>query len=172
MKAEIEAILKPLLGEPLTDMWRYAGFQRFEFGEQRRSHDSKADAAPVGDWALIAGCAWRITGPMGVVVSSANFGESGRTDKDAAPFYRLLKREPPVVEALEANAAGAIRLQLTAGYLLEIEPEGAEWDDEPPSEEYWLFHPRDKRKIRTILYHDGLFRSRPVRRSKTSAPTS
>lgn len=159
INVEIEAALLPLLGEPLTDMWRYAGFQRFEFGVQRPA-EKGAKGVTHSDWGFVVGCDWQISGPDGVIVSAADFGNESRTDDRAYPFYKLLADQPPVLQKLEAEANGALRFEFSGDYLLEVTPEDTAGDDEPSTLEHWLFLPRDRRKTRYTLYGDGLERWR------------
>lgn len=159
MKAEIEAALQPLLGEPLTDMWRYAGFQRFEFGVQRPTRKGTKGMTH-SDWGFVVGCDWRISGPDGVIVSAADFGEERRTDERARPFYRLLADQPPVLQKLEAEVTGALRFEFSGAYLLEVTPEDTSDDDESSMTEHWIFLPRDRRKSRFTFDSDGLERWR------------
>ena len=140
-------------------MWRYAWFQRFEFGAQRPAKNRKGEAITMSDWTLVAGCYWRITGPDGEkVVSSADFGPGeSRRDEKAYPFYGMLHREPLVVEAVEADERGELRIRLSQGYLLKVSP-----DDEPQPDprqsdyEQWLFLPRDGRRRRFDFSAEGL----------------
>ena len=48
----IELALGELVGLPLSDMWRYAGCQKFEFGEQRPhlNRDGEETTWPTGGW--------------------------------------------------------------------------------------------------------------------------
>jgi hypothetical protein len=153
MKRQIEAALHPLIGEPLTDMWRYAGCQKFEFGLQRPAKNRSGQEITRSDLGLVVSCHWRISGPAGHVVSSADFGpKESRRDTLAGPFYQLLEDAPPVVEALEASDDGALCLRMTSGYTVEVLPTaGIE-----PEDEQWRFMPKDQEQVHVVLFGDGL----------------
>jgi hypothetical protein len=149
MKEEIETALRPLLGQPLSDMWRYAGYQKFEFGVQRPAKNREGEAVTVADWGLVVACRWAITGPEGLVVSSANFGPgTARRDEPARPFYRLIHADSPVVEGLEADQDGALRFVLSQGYTLEVRPE-ADMDAE---DEQWRFMPPGDERSHFVVW--------------------
>jgi hypothetical protein len=153
MNQQIEAALQPLIGEPLTDMWRYAGCQKFEFGVQRLIQNDDGEEIRRADLGFVVSCAWRIDGPEGCVVSSADFGPEGsRRDTPAEPFYQLLDEAPPVVEALEVSDEGALLFRMTPGYRLEVLPSaGLE-----PNDEHWRFMPGGPAKDHVVLWGDGL----------------
>lgn len=56
MKLEIETALQPLIGEPFSDMMRYGGCQKFEFGQQHPIINRKGKNVTVGEWGLVAAC--------------------------------------------------------------------------------------------------------------------
>jgi hypothetical protein len=127
----IEAALRPLLGEPLTDMWRYADCQRFEFGPQRPAKNRRGEDITLSDKALVVGCAWRIPGPSGEVLSSADFRSDGtRRDEQAHEFYGFLRADPLLVEAVAASEVGALALQQSRGYELCVEADLPAEEDE------------------------------------------
>lgn len=41
--------MSPILGEPLSDMWRYGEFQRFEFGAQKPFLNKKGQEVAKAD---------------------------------------------------------------------------------------------------------------------------
>lgn len=153
MKQYIETALRPLLGEPLTDMWRYAGSQKFEFGVQRRRRNNQDEEYTSADWGLVVSCAWSIAGPEGCIVSSDQFGpQLGRRDQRAKPFYELLATGPPVVESIEADEEGALVIQMSGGYILAVQPEA----DIDPMDEQWRLMPPDGEQSHLVLWGDGL----------------
>ena len=142
MKQQIEAALRPLIGQPLSNMWRPI-WQTFEFGEQRPFINSKGKAVTRADYALDvhSPCTWRIIGPEGLIAGSGdydqydpetgekvpafNFDEPDMTPRDrrASAFFNLLADAPPIVETIEVDEIGGIRFQLTEGYVVEIIPD-------------------------------------------------
>lgn len=153
MKQEIEAALQPLIGQPLSDMWRYAGCQKFEFGVQRPAKNRKGQDVKRADWGLVVSCDWRVMGPEGHVVSSDDFGPGrSRRDEQAKPFYELIHTDPPVVEGIEANTGGALRIRMSQGYTLDVQPE----TDSGSDDEQRRFLPRDPQQKYFVLWGDGI----------------
>ncbi len=74
MKQEIEAALQPLVGESLSDMMRYGGCQKFEFGKQLPKKNRKGEDVAVGEWGLVVSCDWRIKRSNEIIVSCDDFG--------------------------------------------------------------------------------------------------
>ncbi|GEM_PF-1893870 len=128
-----ELALSELVGLPLTDMWRYIGFQRFEFGEQKPHLNRKGEETSSADYVLVARGVWRIVGPDGFELSSDHFGDP-RTDEHALPFYESLGEEgPPRVEGIVVRVDGEISIAMSKGYSLTVRP----WDEEPPEGASW-----------------------------------
>lgn len=141
LKRRIEETLKPIIGEPLSDMWRYAGFQVFEFGIQRPAVNRKGQPITRSDWALGACCTWSICGTEGRVLSSEDFGPDGeRHDEAAAPFYQLVDDSSLIVRAIEVGERAQVRFVLSQGFALDIV-----LDSDDPQEDQWHFHQRDRR---------------------------
>lgn len=135
-EAQIEQALRPLVGLPLSDMGRFSGWQRLEFGPQKTFINKKGQEATKADYAIHVACDWRIVGPEGIVVGSDDYGlGSERHDEQAKPFFRMLAQSPPVVESVRADAVGSVYLMMTGGYSLDILPMGA------VRGEQWLFLP-------------------------------
>lgn len=112
--------LSVLVGKPLTDMWRYAGFQRFEFGEQRPFINRKGKPSRRSDWALVA-TNWEITQKRGFVLNASHFGPDGaRRDQHAKAFYNRQKTDPYVVVSLNLLEDGEILIKLTRSYQLRV----------------------------------------------------
>ncbi len=151
--------MKSLIGEPLSDMYRFAGIQVFEFGVQRPGKNRKGEEITFADRRLHVSCRWCITGPEGNIVSSMDFGPNrSRHDERASPFYEMLESEPPVVEALKADESGAIVLRMSRGYTLEVQPDEGE-DTQIPvehSNEQWRFLPKDKRRHHLVITSRGI----------------
>ncbi len=53
MKAGIEQRLQPLIGEPLSSMYRYAEHQAFPFGVQHPCKNDKGEDATHADWGFM-----------------------------------------------------------------------------------------------------------------------
>lgn len=153
MKEEIERVLLPLIGLPLTDMWRYVGHQKFEFGVQRACKNHKGQDITRADWGFVVAGSWRITGRMGIIVSSDDFGpDNSRRDVDAYPFYEMPEEAPPIVEAIEASDDGAVCFRMTGEYTLEA------WSDGEPDAEQWRFMPKDRTRKHFVLTTEGIQR--------------
>jgi hypothetical protein len=141
MKEKIERALGQLIGEPLTGMFRFAGIQAFRFGVPRPGKNYKGEDVLRADRSLHVSCSWRIVGPEGVVVSSEDFGRNGvRSDEHAHPFYH-------------------IRLQMSRGYFLDVQPNEPEDEpDEDSTGEQWRFLPKDKRRRHPVITVQGIQR--------------
>lgn len=115
-------------------MWRYAGLQKFEFGEQIPRVNRKGDAITRSEWGLVVSCEWRITGLEGDIVGSHQFGADGvRADSSAKGFYRLLSETPPMISAIDVSEDGSLRFEMSGGYVLTVAV------DIDSSEEQWRF---------------------------------
>lgn len=137
-KSLVQDALAPLVGLPISDMWRYAGCQKFEFGEQRPHLNRKGDETTWADWGLVVSCAWRIEGPNCFILSSDHFGET-RTDDFAHDFYDSLEDAAPVVEGVDVQNDGGFCLTLSKGYALDVQPDA----DVDPEYDRWRFMPPD-----------------------------
>jgi len=154
MKEEIGRTLEPLIGEPLSDMFRFAGIQAFEFGVPRPCKNHKGQDITLADQGLHISCHWCISGPEGTIVSSEDFGPDGRRhDEQAHPFYDTLKSNPPVVEVVVVDEAGALRLCLSGGYSLTVLPQELSNDSD---EEQWRFLPKDEEQRHLVLTQQGI----------------
>ncbi len=132
--AQIEQVLHPLVGLSLSDMGRFVGWQRFEFGPQKPFINKKGQEATKADYAIDVVCGWRIISPEGVVVGSDDYGPGmERHDEQGKPFFRMLSQSPPVVESVRADNVGSVHFALTGGYRLDILPMGA------IQAEQWIF---------------------------------
>ena len=134
-------------------MMRFAGIQVFEFGVQRPRKNRKGEDITRADQRLHVSCSWEITGPNGLVLSHDDFGPI-RRDEKAYSFYEILTGDaPPLVEVIEADDDGALRLQMSHGYTLDIRPDEM---DEEPDEEQWRFLPKDEGQNHLVLTLEGL----------------
>lgn len=154
MKEEIERRLHLLFGEPLSDMYRFAGIQVFEFGLQKPCKNRKGEDITRADQSLHASCHWRITGPEGDILSSEDFGPgTERRDEKAQPFYQRLTDDPLLITAIEADEQGSLHLALSGGHALHLQP-----CKEPEAEypERWRYLPKDKRKRHLVVTAEGI----------------
>lgn len=140
--ARAHEAFKDLIGLPLTDMWRYVGCQKFEFGEQKQFINRKGEAVTRADWGLVVSCNWRIVGPASFMLCSDHFNsEKGRQDSHATDFYRSLRQEPPVIHCVDVQADGGLKFSLSQAYTLAVEPivkkdvDDENWRLMPPSED-------------------------------------
>lgn len=116
-KTQIEQVLHPLIGLPLSDMSWFVGWQRLEFGPQKPFVNRKGQDVTKADYAIHVACGWRIIGPEGIIVGSDDYGSgSERRDEQGKPFFRMLAQTPPVVQEVKADAVGGVRFAMTGGY--------------------------------------------------------
>lgn len=142
-----------LIGLPLSDMWRYMGCQKFEFGEQKPNLNRKGEATTWADWGLVVSGNWRIEGPQGFVLSWEHCGPTPeRRDDHADSFYEALDTSPPTVQSVEISEDGALRLQMSGGYLLGVDPRAFDEDNV----EEGRFMPPDDPRGDLVLDNDGL----------------
>lgn len=136
----VREALSAIVGQPLSDMWRYAGCQKFEFGEQRPFVNRKGEESTQADHGLVVSCDWSIEGPDGFRLGSEHFGRTPDLwDEHAKPFYESLDDAPPVVESVDVQESGGLRIGMTRGYSLAVDPD-------PPEEDHiedWRFMPRE-----------------------------
>lgn len=145
--------LSVLVGLPLSDMWRYMGCQKFEFGEQKPYLNRKGEETTWADWGLVANCDWRILGPGGFALTWEHFGPTPqRRDDHAGDFYDSLETDPPVVESVGVEEDGGLRFAMTGGYRLTLDPRPC---DEDHSED-WRFMPPDGPRGHLVLGDEEL----------------
>ncbi len=151
IKEQIEAELRVLIGQPLTDIVR-AALQWFAFGLPHTIVTSQGFPLEVSSYALHVQCPWRIIVPYGIVVGSgdlsyaagddpyanlppwkiARHGEN-RCDERVRMFLYYTRHQPLVVEQVQADDVGGLKICFNAGYILEIFP------NDTLEEEYWRF---------------------------------
>lgn len=140
---QIEAALSPLIGLPLSASHRAADLQMFGFGATHtrtiRFGRRKGEQGEVHDYSLHIQCAWRVSGPTGIVVGSSDLNYSSGSDpldtpddwdRDAANANRRdqrirewLARAPFVVEGVRADMFGGFSLRLAGGFGLDVFPD-------------------------------------------------
>jgi hypothetical protein len=156
MKEEIERALQPLVGEPLCGMFRFVGIQAFEFGVHRPCENRRGEDVFRADLRLHVSCFWRVTDPAGFDLSRDDFEPVGsRRDEKAYLFYGMLQSNPPFVQAIKADEEGALHLQMSHGYTLDIRPDEME---EEPDEEQWRFLPKDEDQHHLVITLQGIER--------------
>lgn len=143
-----------LVGLPLTDMFRYLGFQKFEFDEQKPFLNRKGQPVTASDIGLVVGCWWQISGPDDFVLNSGHFpGEGPRTDQHAYAFYESLHEpNPPEVRRIEVDPNGGLEIALSKGLHLSLYGRHPEDRDDA-----WRFMPKeDDERGHLVLDSEGL----------------
>ena len=155
---EIQETLACLRNEPLSDMWRYAGRQKFEFGVQRPFRNRKGVVTTRADRGLVVSCDWRLWAYEELILSASDFGPgTARRDGDGEGFYDELGVFPPLVEQIEVLEQGGIRLVLSRGYILEIIPNGGgEYREGFLEGEQWRFMPKEEAADQVVLTDAGM----------------
>lgn len=129
------------------------GIQIFEFGTQHPGKNRRGQDITIADRSLMVRCSWEIAGPDGLVLSREDFSPVRRDEKAYFFYDSLVRDNPPVVEAVEADKEGALRLQLLQSYTLDIRPDEME---EELDEEQWRFLPKDEGQRHLVLTLQGL----------------
>ena len=146
----IEQAFQPLLGLPLSDMSRFSGWQRFEFGPQRPHANRRGDDVTWADHALHVACGWRIIGLEGIVVGSDDYDSATeRQDEHARPFFKRLVDAPPLIETVRADMTGSVHIEMTDGFSVDIMPMGM------IRETQWLFLLPDGALFAAVRPGDG-----------------
>jgi hypothetical protein len=130
---KIVSLLSPMIGEPLSDMWRALG-QIFEFGEQKPFVNHKGEEATQADFHFKALSDWSLS-QDGVLIMNA-YDHRGKRR-----FYHRIRKPTEPEKAVRwsrANAFfdqvyegslvlnnisvtdGVVRLELDLGYLIEV----------------------------------------------------
>lgn len=115
----------------LRDMFRYLGFQRFDF----------AGGAADGELSLIVGCRWQLVGPGGFALGSGDF-DPLRTDDHALAFYETTASPgAPRVTDVDVAPNGDLSVTMSGGHRIDA------WPNQHPTEmdeDQWL-----------LLVHEG-----------------
>ncbi len=155
MKEKIKKELSVLIGLPVVEAGRAVDLEWFSFGKLLEVIDTKGKKKLVSEYAIHIQCAWRITGPNGIIVASHDkycpkdgwvgndedfdwdkHGEN-RCDQRIDKFFK--KNKTLVVKSVEADDYGSFRLIFKGGFSLEVFPDNSD------AEEYWrLFQPYKK----------------------------
>ena len=159
MKDEIERSLSSLIGLPLWAADRAADMEMFDFGDRRLVQNMRGEPLEVGQYALHVQCAWRLAGPRGIIVASCDrFYPAGdpdnippdfawdkaganRRDERLTAFFAQCGDAFPVVQRIEADRLGGLRIVLSGDVTLDLFP-----DDSLENEHWRFFQPRSGEK--------------------------
>lgn len=151
MKDEIERSLSALVGLPLWGSGRAADMEMFAFGERRVVPDRRGEPVEVGQYALHVQCAWRLVEADRIVVASRDYFYSAgnpdveppdfdhdqpganRRDERIKAFFSHCGEDLPVVQRVEADRVGSLRIAMSRDVTLDVFPNGSLED------EYWRF---------------------------------
>jgi len=134
---EIEAAMRQFIGEPLSDMWRYAGFQSFAFGVPHLRRNRKGEEVAKPEYGLVAACSWRIEAHDGSAISSEDYRPVDRgADAAVLSFLDDLLAEPPIVLSLAATTEQGLHVVLSRGFVLTITPDDS--PDQHVPDQWWL----------------------------------
>jgi hypothetical protein len=140
-KAQIESVLSALVGLPLWSAGRFLDLEMFEFGPRHLVRDHRGNEREGGEYALHTQCAWRITGPQGIVAGSrdrfrprGNPAEvpddfdcnvSGTTlcDQRVDALFAQHSQNSLLVEQVKVGEWGAFSLALNGGISLDVFPD-------------------------------------------------
>lgn len=169
MKEQIEAALSVLLNLQLRakNTFAVADWDAFEFGSRLIVVDRKGKWCEIGEYALIVECAWRITGPEGIIVASRDRYDSPEGDEPpdfewnthknrcmerSEQFFNAHQDPPLIVEAIHADSVGSVYLSLRGSYRLDIFP------DDSFKHEHWrlVSYTPDGKKQYFIVSGDGI----------------
>jgi hypothetical protein len=149
LREQIEDVLRPLTGLALWGTHRAAGMQVFQFGARNPTITHRGKPAFIGDYGLHLQCPWRIVGPGGIEVGSADlYYSAGDPDQEPADFqwdkpganrrdermnriFAERREQPLFVETVAADTVAGFVLTLTEGLTLEVFP------NDSFSEEHW-----------------------------------
>ena len=153
MKEEIEDALRSIIEQPLTDMWRYGGMQKFEFGEQRSHTNRRGEQVTRADLGLVVSCNWQITSKTGTIISQEDFvnDKEPRPSRVTSMLHELLSAKPTVINVLADNS-GAVRLNLSGGYYLELSPDSTDSE----RDELWRFMPSKESEPHFVVTASGI----------------
>jgi hypothetical protein len=159
--AQIESALAPLVGLPLWASARAADLQTFQFGAKHtvtsKFGPRKGQTREVGEYSLHVASAWRIHGPRGIVVGSADLylraGPDPLSDDEDWDWMaqganrrderilELLASRTYEVERVLADATGGIAISLADKFVLDVFPNHSR--DGQYSEHWRLFRTAD-----------------------------
>ena len=153
MKNEIERSLAPLVTLPMWAMDCAADLAMFTFGDRRLEQNRHGEVVGVREYTLHVQCAWRLVGQNGIIVASRDYfypaGDpnddppnfdhdqpgANRRDERMAAFFAECGHEVPVVESIDADRVGSLRIVMSHDVTLEVFP------NDSLEGEYWRFFP-------------------------------
>ncbi|TCX50969.1 MULTISPECIES: hypothetical protein [unclassified Dehalobacter] len=149
MKQEIEHKLEILIGLPFLRCGRACDLQWFGFGKDVQRVDHNGSIRNVHEYAVHIQCAWRITGPKGIIVASRDRympkdgwqgdeqdfewdvqGEN-RCDQQISQFFREYNNL--IVKSVVADRFGGFCIALSDGFNIEAFP------DDSDDGEHWRY---------------------------------
>ena len=158
MKDKIEGSVSALVGLPMWAAGRAADMAMFTFGDRRLVQNRLGEVVEVGKYSLHVQCAWRLVGANGIIVASRDYyvpagnpdveppdfdydqPGANRRDERMAAFFAECKDEVPVVERIEADRVGSLRITMTSDITPEVFP------NDSLDGEHWRFFGRTARK--------------------------
>jgi hypothetical protein len=150
MKDRIEQSLASLVGLPMWVARRAADMEMFQFGDRQLTRNRRGEPAEVGQYALHVQCTWRLLDARGIIAASQDcFYPAGdpdnkppdfewdkavnRRDERMAAFFATCGNAFPVVQRVEADRLGSLRVVMSGEVTLEVFP------DNSLEEEHWRF---------------------------------
>ena len=146
MKAEIEAQLGCLIGQPLSYMQRYAGCQRFSFGQAYEAKNRRGKEMIRYDYGVVISCLWEIFIEEVRIVGRTDFGPGDiRRDEDAKWFYKVVDTQQLIVKKIHGRSDGGFTMEFSDAVTLNLTPEFSRKQRYSKSE----------KKLREMLLRDG-----------------
>lgn len=153
MKDQIEKVLFRTVGLPIWSVGRGADLEWFAIGTERKGVPLKSGGVKtVSEYALHVQCAWRITGPEGIVVASHDryypagvdpykgiedfewdIPGANRCDERVARLFEERGERQFVILSVKADRVGSVYFTLTDDFSLELFP------DSSVLSEFWRF---------------------------------
>jgi hypothetical protein len=154
MNANIDQLLRALVGEPMWTSRRAADMATFQFGKRIKERDYYGRPSEIGEYAMHVQCAWRIVKGDAVIVGSRDLHHpASAADDDTIPegfdWDREHNRRDKLIESffdgrsftvrhVTLGAAGTCRIEFDDAVMLEIFP-----DDSFAHEHWRLFSTLD-----------------------------
>jgi hypothetical protein len=148
---DLRGLLQPIVGEPLSGMWRALG-QIFEFGEQRPDRNRHGEAITVADFALkFITADWRVIQAGRIILGSSDHSDDDRFYHEDEPpqrpyddeawrlarnFLNSVDECTFIVESIEVGQFADLTLRLSND--LQIQSFGSSGQDL----DVWWFHNR------------------------------
>jgi hypothetical protein len=138
MRDQIELALNVLVGKSLWASHRAADMEMFQFGGRVAVTNHRGEPGEVGEYALHIQCPWRVVGLEGISVGSGDLyyppgdaegaadfdydGKQSRRDRRLLDLFQTEAEDFLVVEDVQADDVGSLRLTFSQGYALELFP--------------------------------------------------